>query len=377
MWKRFLPVVASLALLVGSALPGYAAEGVRLTDIRVRVKDVATLKGARSNQLVGYGIVVGLQGTGDSQRSFFTVRALANALERLGMGNLPPLNVKNVAGVMLTASLPPFVKPGQQIDISVSSIGDCKSLQGGFLVRTPLRGPDNRTYAVAQGPVSIGGFGVEANGSSVTKNSTTAGRIPNGAIVEAEVPVTMMDENNYIYYSLNNPDFSTASELETKINRSLLGNATAIDAATVRVFVPAAYRNNVVDLISRIENLNLNPAAQAAKVIIEERTGTLVIGQNVRIGPVAVTHGGLIVKVDTTNSVSQPGPLSNGETTTTSESTITVDEKKGETVMFEAGTTVGQLVKALNGLGVPSRDLITVLQNIKASGALNAHLEII
>ncbi|MBC7544278.1 MAG: flagellar basal body P-ring protein FlgI [Candidatus Sericytochromatia bacterium] len=372
-----IPVVAAAALLIGNILPGFAAEGIRLQDIRVRVKDVANVRGARINQLVGYGIVVGLNGTGDSQRAFFTNKALANALERLGMGNLPALNVKNVAGVLVTASLPPFFKQGQQVDVTISSIGDSKSLQGGVLVRTPLRGPDNRTYLVAQGSVSIGGFGVEANGSSVQKNSTTVGRIPNGGIVEAEVPVTLMDENNYLYYSLINPDFSTASELETKVNKSLLGNATAMDAATVRVYVPAAYRTNIVDLIARIENLTLSPAAQPAKVVLEERTGTLIVGQNVRIGPVAVTHGGLIVRIDTTNNVSQPGPLSNGTTTKTSESTITVDEKKGETVNFESGTTVGQLVKALNGLGVPSRDLITILQNIKSSGALNAHLEIL
>lgn len=377
MISRFAKAAMALVLAIGLAAPAQAAEGVRLSDIRVRVKDVANVRGARPNQLVGFGIVVGLNGTGDSQRSFFTNRALANALERLGITDLPDLNVKNVAGVLITANLPPFVKPGQQIDVTISSIGDAKSLQGGVLVRTPLRGPDNRTYVVAQGPVSIGGFGIEASGSSVQKNSTTVGRIPNGGIVEAEVPVTLMDENNYLYLSLLNPDFTTAAELETKINRSLLGNASAMDAATVRVFVPTTYRNNIVDLVARIENLTLNPANMPAKIVIEERTGTLIVGQNVRIGPVAVTHGGLIVRVDTTNTVSQPGPLSQGQTTVTTESTITVDEQKGETVMFESGTTVGALVKALNGLGVPARDLITILQNIKVAGALNAHLELI
>lgn len=343
----------------------------------VRVKDVATFRGARPNQLVGYGLVVGLAGTGDSPATLFTNKALVNMMERLGMENLQGSKVKNVAGVLVTATLPAFMKSGQTLDVTISSLGDAKSLESGVLVRTPLAGPDGRVYAVAQGPVSLGGFGVEASGSSVKKNSTTVGRIPNGGIIEKEVPVTLVDDQGFLYIELLNPDFTTANELSDKINKRLLGNALALDAATVRVYVPSVYREDLVGLIAQLENLSVAPANQAAKIVIEERTGTLIIGQNVRIGPVAVTHGGLTVRVDTSQSVSQPNPLSNGQTTTTTESEITATEDKGSTVIFQGGTTIDTLVKSLNALGVPPRDLITIIQNIKATGALNAHLEII
>lgn len=346
-------------------------------DSTVRVKDVAVIRNARPNYLSGYGLVVGLTGSGDSNATLFTNKSFANMLERLGIPNMGAAKIKNVAGVLVTAKIPPYVKPGQQIDVEVSAIGDAKSIENGFLARTPLNGPDGRTYAVSQGAVSIGGFGVESNGEVVKKNVPTVGRIPNGALVEKEVNVTMLDENGNIYVDLINPDATTATELADKINKSLLGNAKAMDPATVKVFVTASYRENIVDLLSRIENLNLNPRNNAAKVILDERTGTIVIGQNVKIGPVAVSHGGLTIKIEKQTDVSQPNPMSQGETREVTNTKITAIEEKGVTKVFDGGTTIGELVKSLNVLGVSTKDLITVLQAIKAAGALNAHLEII
>lgn len=342
----------------------------------VRVKDVVTFKGARTNQLQGLGLVTGLNGTGDTPRTLFMNRALVNMLERFGMPQIGDPRVKNVAGVMVTAEIPPFMKPGQRIDVTISSLGDAKSIESGLLLQTPLRGADGRIYVVAQGPVSLGGFGFDSEGSSVKKNSITVGRIPNGGIVEKEIPVSLMDENGYVYAYLLNPDFTTATELADKINKNLLGNAKAIDASSVRVFVTSTYRNNLAELISRIENLTITPYNNAAKVVLDERTGTIIIGQNVSIGPVAVSHGGLIIKVDTVTTVSQPNPFSNGETREVKNSVLTYDEKKGDTLVLVKGSTVGNLVKSLNSLGIPPRDLITVIQMIKAAGALNAHLEI-
>jgi len=345
----------------------------------VRVKDVVTFRGARFNQLQGLGLVSGLQGTGDSANGVpYTRRALANMLERFGMPQLPEsqMRPKNIASVMVAANIPPFAKPGQQIDVTLSSLGDSSSLQNGFLIQTPLRGADGRIYAVAQGPISLGGFGVQAEGGASTqKNSVTVGRIPNGALVEKEIPVTLMDENGYIEAYLINPDFTTSTELADKINKALLGNAKAVDASTVRVFVTSTYRNNLSELIARIENLTLSPKNNAAKVILDERTGTIIIGQNVSIGPVSVAHGGLIVKIESQTEVSQPNPFSQGQTAVITNQVITYEEKEGDTLVLLKGSTVGQLVKSLNALGIPPRDLITVLQMIKAAGALNAHLE--
>lgn len=345
----------------------------------VRVKDVVSFRGARYNQLQGLGLMTGLQGTGDSANSVpYTRRALSNMLERFGMPQLPEnqMRPKNIATVMVTAQIPPFMKPGQQIDVSISSMGDATSLQSGMLIQTPLRGADGRIYAVAQGAISLGGFGAStAQGTSVQKNALTVGRIPNGALVEKEIPVTLMDENGYIEAYLVNPDFTTSTELADKINKNLLGNAKAVDASTVRIFVTSTYRNNLAELIARIENLTLSPKNNAAKVVLDERTGTIVIGQNVSIGPVSVAHGGLIVKIDAQTEVSQPNPFSQGQTEVITNTAITYEEKKGDTLVLVKGSTVGQLVKSLNALGIPPRDLITVLQMIKAAGALNAHLE--
>jgi flagellar P-ring protein precursor FlgI len=374
--------ILSLSLI----LVGITNYNVKAADIQVasraaegtvRVKDVAQIRNARSNQLTGLGLIIGLNGTGDSQATIFTNKAFINMLERLGLPNMAGVKVKNVAAVMVTCNLPAFVKPGQAVDINVASMGDAKSIENGVLVRTPMIGPDGRVYAVGQGPVSLGGFGVESSGVIVQKNVPTVGRIPNGAIVEKEVNVTLLDEGGNLYVDLLNPDYTTASELADKINKSLLGNAKAIDPASVRVFVTNTYKENLVDLIARIENLSLNPRNNAAKIVLDERTGTILIGQNVKISPVAISHGGLTVKIEKQNDVSQPNALSSGETKEVTNTKITAVEEKGVTQLFTGGTTIGELVKSLNVLGVSTKDLITIIQTIKAAGALNAQLEII
>lgn len=370
----------SIVIATGFTFQAKAADmqiSSRMSEANVRVKDVAQIRNARSNQLSGLGIVLGLQGTGDSKSTLFTNRAFVNMLERLGLPNIGQITVKNVAAVMVTCNLPPFMKPGQAVDVNVAAMGDAKSIENGVLVRTPLLGADGRTYAVAQGPISIGGFGVESDGVLVKKNVPTVGRIPNGALVEKEVNVTMLDENGNLYIDLLNPDYTTASELADKINKSLLGNAKAMDPASVRVFVTNTYKENLVDLIARIENINLSPRNNAAKIVLDERTGTILIGQNVKISPVAVSHGGLTVKIEKQNDVSQPNAMSQGQTTPVTNTQITATEEKGITKLFEGGTTIGELVKSLNVLGVSTKDLITIIQTIKAAGALNAQLEII
>ncbi|MBU6427830.1 MAG: flagellar basal body P-ring protein FlgI [Cyanobacteria bacterium REEB65] len=368
--RALLTAAAAIALLAP------AATGQVLTGEPVRLKDIAVISGARPNLLHGLGLVVGLDGTGDTQSTGFTDRALLNVLESSGLMPNEPIRPKNVAVVSVDAKLPPFVKPGEPIDVTVSSLGDAKSLANGVLIATPLKGADDKTYAVAQGPLSTGGFGVEVNGSSIKKNDTLVARIPNGAIVEREVPVTVLDANGFMYINLLNPDYVTASRAAAVISKSYLGAAQALDAATIRVYVTNRYRNDLVDLVARLETLDVTPD-EVAKVVVEERTGTIVLGSQVRIAPVAISSGGLIIKVHTTTTVSQPPGLSSGTTQTVQNSTVSADEQRAKTVVFDQGTTLGQLVRALNALGVTPRDLISILQNIKAAGALNAQLEII
>jgi flagellar P-ring protein precursor FlgI len=372
--------VALAAGLAPMAALAQDASGIYSAGENVRIKDISNVQGARNNQITGMGLVIGLPGTGDSQQMRVTNRALENVIQRLN--NIPPsellnqIQTRNVALVMVTAALPPFMKPGQGVDVTVASVGDAKSITNGILLQTPLKGGDGRTYVVAQGPISTGGFSASANGSSTTKNNVLVGRIPNGGIVEKEVPVTVVDNTGYMYINLVNPDFATAARATDAINKSGLAVATALDAGTIRCYVTSVYRDRIPELIARLEQLTLRPD-HIAKVVIEERTGTVVLGANTRIDPVAISHGALIVKVDTKTEVSQPAPFSNGQTVVTQNSTVSAKEDPAKTVVFRSGTTLGSLIRALNDLGVTPREMISIVQDIKAAGALNAQLEII
>lgn len=358
--------------LFTSLLPafGSSAEGARL-------KDLASIKGTRSNQLVGYGLVVGLDGTGDGAGTRFTVQSLVNMMERLGIHAIPgQVKVANVAAVMITADLPPFARVGTQIDVLVSSVGDAKSLQGGTLLLSPLKGADNNIYALAQGPLLLGGFSAGgAAGGGVQKNHPTVARIPGGATIEREIPFQFntLDE---LTISLNNPDFTTALRMAGAINREM-GPNTAIpsDAGTVMVQVPETSRGNLVPLVAALEQINVQPDNKA-RIILAERTGTVVMGDNVRIAPIAIAHGNLSVRIKERKDVSQPLPFARGETVVTEDSDITITEERQKLMYLSEGADLGQVVNALNAIGVSPRDLITVLQAIRASGALYADLEV-
>lgn len=364
------PLVVSVALVL--VLGVRPAEGAR-------VKDIAFVEGVRDNQLVGYGLVVGLNGTGDKTGTIFTVRSLKNLLSHMGVSTfLDSVNVKNVAAVMVTANLPPFGRAGTRMDVMVSSLGDASSLQGGSLLRTPLKGPDGAIYAVAQGTVIVGGFSVGSeSGSSVTKNHPTVGNVISGAIIEREIPFEFNDQKD-ILVSLREPDFTTVVRLQEVINRHFGADiATALDPGTLRVHVPGRYRGDVVGLVADLESLKVEPDI-VAKVVLNERTGTVVIGSNVRISTIALSHGNLTIQVKESDRVSQPPPFSTGGTTTVvNESEITVDEEKAEVIVLDSGVNIGDLARALNSIGVTPRDLIIIFQSIKAAGALQAKLEII
>ncbi len=350
---------------------GSAAHGAR-------IKDLASIKGTRSNQLVGYGLVVGLDGTGDGAGTRFTVQSLVNMMERLGIHALPgQVKVANVAAVMITADLPPFARVGSEIDVLVSSVGDAKNLQGGTLLLSPLKGADNKIYALAQGPLLLGGFSTAgAAGGGVQKNHPTVARIPGGATIEREIPFQFntLDE---LTISLNNPDFTTALRVAGAINREIGPDMAApSDAGTVRVQVPQSFRGNLVPLVAELEQISVRPDNKA-RIILAERTGTVVMGDNVRIAPVAIAHGNLSVQIKERRDVSQPLPFARGETVVTEDTDITVTEERQKLMYLSEGADLGEVVNALNAIGVSPRDLITVLQAIRASGALHAELDVI
>lgn len=343
----------------------------------VRIKDVATVGGVRDNQLIGYGLVVGLSGTGDKKGTEFTIRSVTSMLTKMGINIDPALvSVKNVAAVMVTAKLPPFAKRGSHIDVIVSSIGDATSLQGGTLLLTPLKGANQNVYAVAQGPVSIGGYIGGSGGDSVQKNHATVGRIAGGAIVEREVDMEL-NEKKEVRISLRHQDFSTAVRLADTINHSLQQKlAYPEDSGSVALTIPAEYQEKVVELIASVENLDIE-IDSPAKVIMNERTGTVVMGENVRISTVAISHGNLTIQIKTQIKVSQPGAFSRGETVVVPEGDVSVEEQEARLMVLSSGITVDEVVRALNSVGVTPRDLIAILQAIKAAGALQADLEII
>ncbi len=348
----------------------------------VRIKDLSSVRGVRNNQLIGFGLVIGLAGTGDSATNvFFSIQTIVNLLRKMGVTipdtEVDQLKFKNIATVMVTAVLPPFARQGDRIDVLVSSLGDSKSLQGGTLLMTPLKGPNGKTYAVAQGPLSIGGFSVSGQAASVQKNHLTAGRIANGALVEQELSY-QFNMKEEIFLSLKETDFTTASRIADAINNHLQDVfASPVDGRTVQVKVPPFYRKNTSGFMTKIETLEVEPDT-TARVIIDESKGKVEIGEHVMISAVAVAHGALFIQIKEEPIVSQPPPFARrGETVVVPRTRITVEEGQDKLLVVPKSVSLGEVVNGLNAIGVTPRDLIAILQAIKASGALHAELELI
>jgi flagellar P-ring protein precursor FlgI len=344
-----------------------------------RIKDLASIQGVRQNQLIGYGLVVGLDGSGDqTTQTPFTVQSVLSMLQRLGV-NLPlgtNLQLRNVAAVMVTTSLPPFAQPGQLLDVTVSSMGNAKSLRGGTLLMTPLKGADNLIYAMAQGNIVVGGAGASASGSKVQVNQLSVGRISAGATVERVVQ-TSIGEGNFINIELNNADFSTASRVVEAVNaRFGPDTAAATDGRVIRVRSPSGSDERVA-FLGALESLNVIPAQTAARVILNARTGSVVMNQAVTLDSCAVSHGNLSVSISTQPVISQPGPFSDGRTVVTRTSQIEINSEPGKVMMLNAGASLSDVVKALNAIGATPQDLLAILQAMKAAGSLRAQLEII
>lgn len=364
------------ALLLAACLS--PAAGQAQGHAAVRLKDIARLDGYQSVPLIGYGLVVGLNKSGDRRQTIFSAQSLASMLERFGVvvaGD--QLKIENVAAVMVTAELPPFVRSGARIDVTASSMGDARSLQGGILLPTPLHGPDGSVLVLAQGPLSIGGFGGGKGGNSVQVNHLTAGRVPGGGMVQVALQAAFKPADR-IVLSVNEPDYTTATRLAKAISADLgAGAAQVIDPASVAVKVPEQYKAALPDLMARLEPLTLEVDAPA-RIVINERTGTVVVGPEVRVGTAAVAHGNLSVKISTKFNVSQPAPFSKqGETVVTPDEKVDVTEGGGQLVVLEEGTTLQAVVKALNALGATPRDIIAIMQALKAAGALRAEIVII
>jgi flagellar P-ring protein FlgI len=344
-----------------------------------RLKELVSIEGVRDNQLVGYGLVVGLNGTGDKRQTFFSAQTLANLLDRMGVQVSPTaLLVRNMAAVIVTANLPAFGQPGVRMDVSVAAIGDSTNLQGGLLVLTPLKGADGTVFAVAQGSVVTGGFVAGRGGNSMTVNHPTAGRIMNGAIIEKAAPSILASGS--LRLQLRRADFTTANRVVEAINKKFQGAAEgpahAENAGIVVVTPPAAYASRFVQFIGEMENLVVE-ADGALKVVVNERTGTILLGKQVRIRPVAILHGSLSVEIRTTLDVSQPAPFSEGRTTVTPQVNGNVKEDAARSISLKEGATVEDLVRALTAVGSTARDVIAVLQNLQAAGALEAEVEVI
>jgi flagellar P-ring protein precursor FlgI len=368
--RRLLgPLLAVLALC--AAWPAQA----------LRIKEVAAVQGVRSNQLTGYGLVVGLDGTGDQTTQMpYTTQSLQNYLQNMGV-SLPPnltgqLQLKNVAAVIVTAQLPAFAQPGQFVDVNVSSMGNAKSLKGGMLIATPLRGADGEIYALAQGSLVVGGAGASSGGSKVQINHLSAGRIPQGAQVERSVP-TPLHEGDSVTLGLNASDFQTARRVAQAINARMGdGRAQALDGRTVQVRAPND-PNARVNFIAELEELPIESMVPSAKVVINARTGSVVLNQAVTLGPCAIAHGNLSIVISSRPVISQPAPLSQGQTVVTQQSDIQINQDPGNIIQMPASAQLSDVVRALNGLGATPQDLLAILQAIKAAGALNAELEVI
>lgn len=374
---RLLRRRAVLAVL--TALLAFGVPAAPALAASARIKDIVDVEGVRDNMLIGYGLVVGLNGTGDSlNNSPFTEQSLTGMLERMGVNTRGTnLRTKNVAAVMVTATLGAYAAQGTRIDVTVSAMGDSKSLLGGTLLVTPMMGADGEVYAVAQGPIAVSGFTAQGQGASVTRGVPTSGRISSGAIVEREIQFSLA-ELPVLRLSLRNPDFTTAQRVATAINIQLRGNrAQATDPASVLINVPDSRRGDVVGLVTEIEQLRITPD-QVARVVVDEKSGVIVMGENVRISTVAIAQGNLTIRITETPQVSQPGPFSQGQTAVVPRTDIQVDEQSNNRLaVMNSGVTLQELVQSLNALGVGPRDMIAILQSIKAAGALQAEIEVI
>jgi flagellar P-ring protein FlgI len=345
----------------------------------VRLKELVSIEGVRENQLVGYGLVVGLNSTGDHQTTYFSAQSLANTLQQMGVSVSPgQLLVKDTAAVMVTATLPAFAQPGMHIDVSAAAIGDAQNLQGGMLLLTSLKGVDGQVYALAQGPVVTGGFGAGRGGNTATVNHPTVGRVPSGAMVERGAP--SVQPKGRVRLQLREPDFTTALRISRVINSKFPDSdkplAQPETSATVAVRIPQDYSTRVVEFLAGLEVLEVQ-ADRLARVVINERTGTIVMGKQVRVAPVAIMHGKLTVEIRTTPLVSQPNPLGQGQTTVVQQTTVNAAEERARNVVLQQGATVEELVRALGAIGSTPRDVIAILESLRAAGALEAEVQVI
>jgi len=368
---KHLAAIATLVALTLMPKPAIAA-GTRL-------KEIVSIEGIRDNQLLGYGVVVGLAGTGDKRQTVFSAQALTNILNRMGVAVNPTLiQVRNVAAVMVTANLPAFAQPGTKIDITTAAIGDASNLQGGLLLMTPLKAADGEVYAIAQGPVVTGGFVAGRGGNTQTLNHPTVGRTPDGATVERSPP--SIEPTSHIRLQLHEADFTTAARIAEVLNRKFstggIPAAKAESSAVVAVDLPASYTTRPVEFLADMEGLTIE-SDHRDRIVINERTGTIVLGKDVRITPVAIMHGALSVEVRTSLDVSQPAPFSGGKTTVTPETNVSSKESRAQNIVLQKGATVEELVRALQAIGSTPRDVIAILENMRVAGALDAEIEVI
>lgn len=366
-------------ILVFSLLLTLAGSSARASDNPVRLKELASLEGVRDNQLLGYGLVVGLHGTGDRQQTLFSAQSVADLLQRMGLTVNPLLiQVKNTAAVMVTGLLPPYAQPGSKIDVTVAAMGDAQSLQGGILLMTGLRGPDNQVYAVAQGAAVLGGYSVSAAAgganASQTVNHPTVGRVPEGAIVERAPPTLKI--SNTVRLLLHEADFTTAARVAAAVNQKFSGAASAESAGVIAVNLPAEFQKTPTEFVAQLESLTVE-SDRRNRIVVNERTGTIVMGQDVHIAPVAIMQGDLTVEVQTTLNVTQPAAFGAGTTAVTPQVDVSAQEQKARDIMLKQGATVEELVRALSAIGSTPRDIIAILQNLKSAGALDADLEVI
>jgi flagellar P-ring protein precursor FlgI len=360
-------LLAISVLLISLALEG--------TGAPTRLKELVSLEGVRDNQLMGYGLVVGLNGTGDRRQTVFSAQSLTNLLERMGLDvTATSIQVKNTAAVMVTATLPPYAQPGSRIDATVAAIGDASSVQGGILLMTGLQAPDGQTYAVAQGPAVVGGYVAGGSGNTQVVNHPTVGRLPNGAIVERPSPSAKI--TGAFRLQLRQADFTTAMRITEALNKRFGAVARAESAALVAVELPPDYQKNPTEFVAEIERLTIEPD-RPQRIVVNERTGTVVMGKDVRIAPVAIMQGALTVEVQTTMEVSQPNPMGTGTTQVVPQVSLAVKEAPARNLVLKEGATVEELVRALGAIGSTPRDIIAILQSLKSAGSIDAELEVI